>query len=263
MDLTNAKDIKELLLTNDLFAKKNFGQNFLINRSVLDKIVETAEIKKTDTVVEVGPGLGVLTQELINAADKVITVELDRTLIPYLENTFKEAENLTIVQQDALKFDPPENYKVVANIPYYITSPLISHFLQHKNRPESLTLLVQEEVGQKLCILEPDMTILSLQTALFGKARFIKKVSAGSFYPAPNVNSAIINIQTYKPTDKEYTTGEIAKKALDLAKKAFSQRRKKISNTIPDSKEKCLQLGISIDRRPETLSAAEWKSLVS
>lgn len=261
MDLTNRTDISELLKKYEVFAKKSFGQNFLVSRPVLEKIVDTAKLTKEDIVIEVGPGLGVLSVELAQKAAKVISLELDRNVLPILEETLKDFSNIEILNQDALKYSPTEtNYKIVANIPYNITSHLINHYLQTENPPTSLTLLVQKEVAEKLCTLEPDMSVLSLEVALFGTAKFIKKVAAGSFLPAPKVDSAIIYIELYKRTDPRFIPKDKALAILKAAKTCFSQRRKKLSNTLPEEyQENC---PIDLTRRPETLSVKEWAELI-
>lgn len=260
MDLTDINKVRQLLQTYQTRAKKSLGQNFLINREPLDQIIEAANITDQDIIVEVGPGLGVLTQELCKKAKKVISIELDSYMIPILKENLKGYQNLEVINANALDFEPPENYKVVANIPYYITSPLINHFLQRKNKPISLTLLVQYEVAQKICKIEPDMTVLSLQVALYAQPTVIAKVKANNFYPAPKVDSAVINIQIYEETDPKKLPDEEAQKVLKLAKKAFSQRRKKLSNTLPEFKDKNVE--IDLNRRPETLSVQEWQKML-
>jgi 16S rRNA (adenine1518-N6/adenine1519-N6)-dimethyltransferase len=262
MELTNLNITKSLLGKFGLHSKKSFGQNFLLNKQILTIMTDTAEISKNDHVIEIGPGLGTLTQELAVKAGKVTSIELDRNLIPILKETLKDFSNIEIINADALLFEPSEKpYKIVANIPYNITSHLISHFLQNKNQPESITLLIQYEVAQKLCTLNPDMSVLSLGTALFGKAKFIKKVEKGNFFPIPKVDSAIIHIKLYKPSDKEFIGQENSLKILNLAKKAFSQRRKKLKNPLPELKEKLTALGLA-EKRPQTLSPNDWKNLL-
>ena len=263
MELYNLADIKTILEKYGLWAKKYLGQNFLINRDVLMKIVETANIQPSDEIIEIGPGLGVLTNELAKIAKKVTSIELDATLLPILKETLTAHKNVQILHSDALQFTPTfKKYKVVANIPYNITSPLINLFLQADNKPESLTILVQKEVAEKICTIEPDMTVLSLQVALFGQAKLIKKVGAGSFYPAPKVDSAILNITLYQPNDPNLVETKKGLEVLALAKKAFSQRRKMLSNTLPEYKEAMAKAGIAANRRPETLSVKEWLMLL-
>ncbi len=265
MDLSDQSTIKKLLQSQKLSAKKFLGQNFLVNETSLQKILETGEIKQKDYIIEVGPGLGVLTKELINKAAKVTSIELDPDMVTILKCTFPDAKNLEIINKDALQFEPPKTpYKVIANIPYNITSPLLNHFLQAENKPSSLTLLVQKEVAEKICTREPDMTILSLQVSLFGEPIYIQTVPSSHFYPSPKVDSAIIHIKTHLPNSDQYLPKAEALILLKKAKMAFSQRRKKILNTL-NLREKLTELEkIDIDpnRRPETLSIKEWQKLV-
>ncbi len=266
MNLSDKSTVLEILKKHNLFAKKSFGQNFLVNKNVLDKIVETANISKNDYVIEIGPGLGVLTQELCKSAKKVTAIELDKNIIPILEDNLKETkkeyQNLEIKNEDALKFIPPKTpYKIVANIPYNITSHLISHFLQSENKPISLTLLVQKEVAQKVVTQEPDMSVLSLGIGVFAKTKIIKKVSASNFFPQPKVDSAILQIEIFATSSPNYIPEDKAKKILSLAKIAFSQKRKKLKNTI-GRKFSQENFPVDLSRRPETLSVEEWKNII-
>lgn len=263
MDLHSRQVINTLLKKYNLFAKKSFGQNFLNNDLPIHDIIEAANVTNTDTVIEVGSGLGILTQALAEHAKKVISLELDYSLLPLLEETLKDRKNIEIINQDALKFIPPKTpYKIVANIPYNITSHLINHFLQTENKPTSITLLIQKEVAEKICILEPDMTVLSLQVALFGKAKYIKKIPSSYFYPQPKVDSAIIHITLYDKTDKNYITPGHALKILKTAKICFSNRRKKLKNTLPKEYHQYAEKsGIDLSRRPETLSTQQWAAI--
>lgn len=265
MELSNLETVKKLLSSQNLRAKKFLGQNFLVNEESLNTIVETAAVEPHEHIIEVGPGLGVLTKELIARAKHVTSIELDPQMITMLKCTFPEAKNLEILNQDALRFTPPSTpYKVVANIPYNITSPLLNHFLQNQNKPRSLTLLVQKEVAEKICAQEPDMTILSLQIGLFGETKYVKTVPARHFHPSPKVDSAIIFIKTYEENDTQFIPTEEALRILKKAKTAFTQRRKKILNTLSlrDKIEELEKIGIDPNRRPETLSIKEWQKLM-
>jgi 16S rRNA (adenine1518-N6/adenine1519-N6)-dimethyltransferase len=263
MELYNLADIKTILERHGLWAKKHFGQNFLISKDVLMKIVETANLQPSDQVIEIGPGLGVLTNELAKIVTRVTSLELDPNLLPVLKETLAEHKNVQVLHQDALHFTPCfKKYKVVANIPYNITSPLINLFLQADNKPESITILVQKEVAEKICMIDPDMTVLSLQVALFGQAKLIRKVESTCFYPAPKVDSAILHISIYQPNDPNFVETKKALEVLKLAKKAFLQRRKMLSNTLSEYKDAMTKAGIASNRRPETLSIKEWISLI-
>ena len=257
MNLTDLSTIKSILAKHKNSAKKFLGQNFLTSQEALDKIVEAPQIKENEHILEIGPGLGVLTRELAKKAKKVTSIELDKSLFPILEETLKDFSNIELIHADALRTEPPKTaYKVVANIPYNITSPLINHYLQADNKPESITILIQKEVAEKIVKLTPDMTVLSLQVALFGEAKIIDIVKSDCFHPEPKVDSAIINIKVHKDINVEESL-----KILKLAKRAFKQRRKKLSNTLGDMKDKLIKLGIE-DKRPQHLEIAEWKNLL-
>jgi len=253
MDLHSLKTVEEILEKHNSKAKKSFSQNFLVSEEALNRIIETADISPTDKIIEVGPGLGVLTNELVKKAKEVTSIELDSKIIPILKENVS-APNLTILNQDALDYDPPTGeYKVVANIPYNITSPLLNHFLQAENPPTTMTLLVQKEVAEKMCLLKKNKTsILSLQVALFSTPQYIETVTKDCFHPSPKVDSAIIHLTVHNKIPKES-----ALKVLKIAKQAFSHRRKKLSNTILHDRT------TSIDgtRRPETLTIEEWLTL--
>lgn len=256
MTLTDPKDVTALLKKHNLFTKKFLGQNFLVDNEALESIVKAANISSEEEIIEIGPGLGVLTQQLAKRAKKVTSIELDKSLFPVLEETLAEFNNTEVIHQDALRFTPPSTpYKVVANIPYNITSPLINHFLQAENKPTSITFLVQKEVAEKVCKKEPDHTVLSLQVYLFGTPKIIANVKAESFLPPPKVDSAILHIdlENKMPTEE-------ALQILNLAKRAFRQRRKKLSNTLPEYKEQLSKLEL-LSQRPQHLSIDQWQHL--
>lgn len=244
-----------------LKAKKSLGQNFLTSTSIVEKIVKMAGITKDDEVIEIGPGHGILTEALAHAAKKVTALELDQILIPFLKAQFQRT-NVEIIHTNALDFIPTqENYKIVANIPYYITSPLITHFLTLKNPPSTMTLMVQKEVAYKLCAQTPSNpkehhSILSLQTQLYAKPSILFHVSRGSFTPMPKVDSAVIHLELLQETDKPKNP----KLILSLAKQAFSQKRKKLSNTLREHLEELKKLNFQ-DLRPEHLSIKDWEKL--
>ncbi|MBI4232378.1 ribosomal RNA small subunit methyltransferase A [Candidatus Peregrinibacteria bacterium] len=267
--LSDKAVVLEILKKHGLYAKKFFGQNFLISENALNKIVETAKIENGDHIIEIGPGLGVLTIELIAKAAKVTSIELDPKIIDVLKENLSlfcqsdQSANIKILHQDALTFSPPSTpYKVVANIPYNITSPLINHFLQAENPPRTLTLLIQKEVAEKIIKKDPDMSVLSLQVALFGQASLGKIVHSTAFFPAPKVDSAILNIEIYPPSDPNHLAKEQALEILKLAKRAFLNGRKKLSNTLPEIKDKLTEIGFA-DKRPQHLSIDDWKTLIS
>lgn len=265
----NQSELIALLKREKLYTEKKLGQNFLFNTKVIEKIIAAAELTSNDTVVEVGPGLGILTMELVQNAGKLISIEMDDKLIPYLHRTFSQFSNLEIQHQDVLKSQAPAGpYKVVANIPYYITSPIISHFLQNQqgNRPSVMILLTQLEVAQKICAKDGDHSVLSLQTQLFAEPEIIDRVSPGNFLPAPQVDSAILKLTTLSEPRLKDTA-----KFLVMIKKAFSQKRKTLANALnslyslnKQDWEKVLEKsGITAMARPQTLSFQDWNAILT
>ncbi|MFH1534173.1 MAG: 16S rRNA (adenine(1518)-N(6)/adenine(1519)-N(6))-dimethyltransferase RsmA [Nitrospirota bacterium] len=238
-------------------AKKSLGQNFLQDKSVLDKIIETADLTSTDEIIEVGPGHGILTEELAKSAKKVTTIELDDRLIPNLKVIFALHDNIELIHQNALDFPPPSTpYKLVANIPYYITSPLISHFLHTPDRPTKIVLLVQKEVAEKICV-DKKMNVLALHVQNFGKPQIIATVPPSAFRPSPKVDSAILEIDVYKkPIIQDH------KALFRLVHQAFSQSRKKLSNSLYQHKEALTELDLQ-DKRAERLTLKDWEALLS
>ena len=219
--------------------KKKFGQNFLSNENLLEKIVDEAGVTAEDIVVEIGAGKGALTQFLAKKAKKVISFEIDLELQEYLLNKFN-GTNVEFVFEDVMKISDEQinemvagRFKLVANLPYYVTSPIITRFLQNDNL-DSLTVMVQEEVADRI-IAKPrtkDYGVLTVICGLFGEAKKVIRVGREKFYPVPNVDSAVVRINKMdKGLDKNKFSGVI-----DLAKKAFAMRRKKISSNLENGK---------------------------
>ncbi|MBD3330366.1 ribosomal RNA small subunit methyltransferase A [Candidatus Peregrinibacteria bacterium] len=245
-------------------AKKRFGQNFLKDKNILRTIISTADISPEETIIEVGPGKGALTEHLLQEAKKVVCLEKDRDLIPILEEKFFKKPGFKLINIDALEYHIPQiKYKVVANIPYNITSPLINFFLKNANKPDSLTLLIQYEVAKKICDKEQS-SVLNLQVKLYGDATYIKKVKNTAFYPRPKVDSAIIHIKTINRFSSEE-----AEKIEKIIKTAFSQKRKKLIRTLaknldlPLSKLETIfeTLNLPQNIRPQNLSIEDYNAL--
>lgn len=265
IDLTNLSELKRLLKRHHLWAQKSLGQNFLINRESLEKIIKTAELSSKDFILEVGPGPGVLTCELLSRAKKVLAVELDRSIIPVLKEATSSFSNLEIKHEDILKFETEnKSYKVVANIPYYLTSKLLRHFLEEiEYKPSMMVLLTQKEVAEK--IISKKSSLLSLAVKVYAKAEIVDLIPAKHFYPVPKVDSAILRLNIYKKP-KLKSDPEIFFK---IARAAFLGKRKQLKNTvsnlgIPNEKiKKALpELGYSEQARPEELSLSDWDELV-
>lgn len=271
--MTLAQKTIELCKMFEIRPSRSKGQNFLINEKIYDEIVEAAEINSEDTVLEVGPGLGFLTAKLSKVAKKVMAVELDDKLANFLQIGLdsQDVENVEIVNQDVLKFNPtvlPAGYKVVANLPYNITSIFLRTFLNQKNRPKSLVLMLQKEVAERLVAKPGDMSMLALSVQFFGDVEIIREVKAGNFWPEPKVDSAVIRLII-----KEEKRGDISfkeeKDFFRLAKFGFSAKRKMLKNNLASGlkisnsdAEKLLQtVGLDNKVRAEDLSVDNWQKL--
>ena len=255
---------------------RRMGQNFLVNRGVLHQIVAAAELEPTDTVIEIGPGLGLLTRELTKLAGKVIAIELDERLAGALGQSLHHPPNLNIINADVLGVDPAvlmeqfqsSRYKVVANLPYYITSPTLRHFLEARVKPSLLVVMVQQEVGQTIVAQPGDMSLLSVSIQFYGQPRIICKVPAKCFFPQPKVDSVLLRIDVYREPPVKVTDQS---RFFDLVRAGFSSRRKQLHNSlahglqIETQKAASLieQAGIDPKRRAETLSLEEWAELES
>ncbi len=265
--MSKLDQLKSLLEAKGLLAKKGLGQNFLVDQGALDKIVAAADLTKSDKVIEVGPGTGFLTEQLIAQAAQVISVELDKNMVEILGEIFKFADNLEVVNEDILDFRIPDGpYKVVANIPYNITSPLLKHFLQDDNQPSLMVVLVQKEVAEKVCGIS-GKSLITIETQLFGEPEIVSEVKAASFFPVPKVDSAILKIRVH---DKPLIGAEELSDFLRIVKFGFSQKRKKLSNSLaaglhkePSEVRELLERArISPEVRAEELEISDWKRLV-
>ena len=263
-----------MLRRSGLRARKGLGQHFLIDEEVLQQIISTAELSADDVVVEVGPGLGVLTRELAKQTGRVVAIELDDNLAALLKESLSAYKNVTIINEDVLKVDPSallsepktKNYKVVANLPYYITSPVLRHFLEAQIKPQSMVVMVQKEVAEEIAAKPGHMSLLSIGVQLYGQPMIVAQVPADSFYPAPAVDSAILKVVPYSQPPVEIADTE---GFFTLVRAGFSQARKQLANSLANglgiSKEDGLALlektQISPQRRAETLSLEEWARL--
>jgi 16S rRNA (adenine1518-N6/adenine1519-N6)-dimethyltransferase len=254
-------------------AKKSLGQNFLQNKSVIFDILKTADISPEDTVLEIGPGKGILTEGLLTKTKKVLAVEKDDTLYEKLNQKFFEDIKegyLKLAHGDILDQDFSElgEYKIVANIPYNITGEIIRKFLTTKNKPKSITLLVQKEVAERIVARDGKESVLSISVKVYGQPKYIKKVGSRNFRPQPKVDSAILHISGisnifFKKEDNRYINES---DFFRLVKIGFSQKRKKLSNNIksmllvsPSIVFK--DLGFNENIRAEELSPKDWKKI--
>jgi 16S rRNA (adenine1518-N6/adenine1519-N6)-dimethyltransferase len=275
-----ALDITGLLRKYGLRPDKSLGQNFLIDPAALRKVAAAAEVGKDDAVLEIGPGLGSLTRYLAEAARKVVAVELDADLLPPLEEVLAPYKNVQVVHGDILDLDPaglmseavqnqPESgYIAAANIPYYITSALLRHLLEARLKPRRLTLTVQREVADRISAGPGDMSLLALSVQVYGKPFTAAHIPAGSFYPVPKVDSAVVRVDLYpQPRVPESHLRSFFR----LTKAGFSQKRKTLRNALAGGlawpKEKVeaflTSAGVDPSRRAETLSLEEWAALTA
>lgn len=274
--------IKAALQALDLRPSRGMGQNFLIDGAALQTIVGAAELAPDQTVVEVGPGLGVLTWELARAAGQVVTVELDRRLAARLHEEFAGAQNLTIVEGDILRHPPeqllaeighpPERpYKLVANLPYAVTSPVLRHFLESAQKPALLVVLVQWEVAQRIAAKAGDLSMLAHAIQAFAEPEVVARVKGASFYPIPAVDSAVLRLRTRPhPALAEIEFEQLMR----VIKAGFLHARKTLSNALPGgmaamgtptTRETAVAAlnaaGVDPQRRAETLTLAEWAAV--
>lgn len=272
MELTSPKIIKELLSKYETRPSKGLGQNFLIDKNVLRKIIEASEIKANDTILEIGPGLGVLTKELALKAGEVIAVEKDKTMVEVLKETIKDFKNVKVINDDILKLNPSiyieGQYKLVANIPYYLTSPLIRKFLERPkgcpDQPTEIILMLQKEVAQRICSKPPKMSLLSVSVQFYADTKIISYVSKNCFWPAPKIDSAIIKIT---PHNKNNVPTELF---FEIVKAGFSQPRKQLIGNLSkvlglersQTEEWLIKNNIKPTQRAETLSIEDWTKLV-
>lgn len=264
-------NVHALLRAHQLHPKKGLGQNFLVDSTALERIVEAAEIPPGSTVLEVGPGLGSLTRYLAQFAERVVAVELDTALIGVLEEVLRDMPNVEVIHGDILDLDPTrligqDRYWVVANIPYYITSNLIRHLLEAPLKPQRIVLTVQREVAERITAGPGEMSLLALSVQVYGKPRVVTRIPAGAFYPPPNVESAVVRVDLYP---EPIIRTEHLDTFFRLAKAGFGQKRKTLRNSLSSGLERSteqivrLLQAVAIDpmRRAETLSMHEWKAL--
>lgn len=273
-NLTNITVIRDIFERHGFSFNKNLGQNFLVNPSVCPKIAEMGNAQKGWGILEIGTGVGVLTHELAKRAEKVAAIEIDSRLIPVLKETLAEHDNVKIINEDVMKADLAkiisENFAglrvgVCANLPYYITSPVIMLLLESRLPIESVTVMVQKEAGKRLCaeMGTRDAGAVTAAVRYYSEPKLLFNVSRGSFMPAPNVDSCVIRLDIKKETDLEISDEAFFFK---VVRGAFSQRRKNICNSISSAlglpkqtvTEAVAAAGISETARAEQLKMTEF-----
>jgi len=269
-NLSNISVIRDICDRFGFSFSKSLGQNFLVNPSVCPRIAEMGGADENTAVLEIGTGFGVLTHELAKRAKKVVAVELDSRLIPVLEYTMAEHDNFTVINEDILKVDLPALFErefagmdvvICANLPYYITSPIIMALLEQRLPIKAITVMVQKEAADRLCAKMPSRECGAVTAAVryYSEPKNLFPVSRGSFMPAPNVDSAVIRLDVKQELPLE---GEAEKKLFKMVRGAFSQRRKTLQNTLssslgiakPHIAGALEKIGVKSTARPEELS---------
>lgn len=266
-NLFNPDHLRSLASKYGLDPSKKYGQNFLIDENVIQRILETAAVTKEDTVVEVGPGFGVLTLPLASAAGRLVTFEIEKKLAPYWESKLVDFKNLEIIWGNVLKqFSNFQilNYKVVANLPYQITSAVIRMFLEAEVPPKEMVLMVQKEVGERICAKPGDMSLLSVAVQYYAQANYEFTVSKAAFWPSPQVDSAVISIRPKQNVKNDEFF-------FKLVRVGFANRRKLLVKNLESvvSRENKKKLREVFDLlhflptvRAQELSVDDWKNLV-
>lgn len=263
---------------------KRLGQNFLTDKKAVEKIINAAEIKPRETVLEIGPGLGALTKKLAKKAKKVIAVEKDPKMAAILKETLRDCKNIEIVNEDILKFNTRRKiqdtrYKVVGSLPFYLTAPIIRRFLENAGvQPPQMTVVVQKEVGERICVSQrtgssnktkkknPKMSLLAVSVQFYAEPKIMGYISKKSFWPQPKVDSAILRIDPKIKKDKKTDR----QKFFQVVKTGFSQPRKQLINNLSKgmnlSREKVekwlLENNIRPVQRAESLSVNDWEKLI-
>lgn len=266
-------DPREVLRRHGLRPRKGLGQNFLVDRRALERIAAAAELGPGDTVLEVGPGVGNLTRLLAAAAGRVIAVELDPQMVAALREELAGLTNVEIVEGDILQVDPGalaqgRPYKVVANLPYYITSAALRHLLEAQPPPTLLVVTVQREVAQRITAAPGAMSLLAVSVQLYGRPQRVARIPAAAFHPPPKVDSAAVRIDVYPPGERPVRV-EDPGWFFQVARAGFGQRRKQLRNSLSaglhlpaGQVEGALErAGIDPRRRAETLSLEDWAAL--
>lgn len=272
MDLANLEIIKFFCKKYGVRPSKEFGQNFLIDREVLEKIIAAADLKKDDVVLEIGPGFGVLTLELAKRAARVVAVEADKKIVEVLREILRAYKNVEIVEENILKSPiknyqlPNYNYKLVANLPYQITSAVFKKFLESEPRPNEITVMVQKEVAERIC---KEGSVLSMSIKFYGRPEIVAIVPHTAFWPEPEVDSAILKVSQIK-SESEKNLGRMdSEKFFSVVKIGFSSRRKQLQNNLAgglrlknkEVRDILVKIGLDPKIRAEDLDVDNWIKL--
>lgn len=256
-----------------MYAKKSLGQNFLKSERALDKIIEAGKLQAGEVVLEIGPGRGALTERVLESGAKVVAVEKDDMLHEFLKDKFANETSsgqLTLIHTDILDFDISDHlkkdsdYKLIANIPYNITGAIFKKFLETNPQPERMVLLVQKEVAERIVARDEKESILSISVKVYGEPKYVETVKAGSFSPAPKVDSAIISIENIS---KNFFNGFSEEDFFKMVKTGFKSKRKKLSSNLSEIFDKTevvstfKNLGLDENIRAENLHTKDWQKL--
>jgi len=269
-DLFNTDYLKHLCQKFGLAPSKHYGQNYLLDAEVIEEMLVAAELTSEDTVVEVGPGFGILTLALAAKAKKVMAYEIEKKLEPYWGELIKQHKNIEIIWGNALRqfASPGVPYKVVANLPYQVTSPVIRLFLENEHPPELMVTMVQKEVGERICAKPGDMSVLAVATQYFAAPEIIRVVPRALFWPAPKVDSVVIKLRI---KSQELRSKEFEKKFFDIVRAGFANRRKLLIKNLtpvvgkknrPELEKIFAGIGLTGNSRAQELSVEQWKELV-
>ncbi len=270
-ELMSSHQIKQLCTLYNIKPRRNQGQNFLIDQNILKKIIQTADLKKEDIVLEVGAGFGVLTKELAAGVKKVIAVEQDKKLFAILKKELADFKNIILINNDIFKINTFDfglltfNFKIVANIPYNITSLFLRNFLSQEPKPKEMTLLVQKEVAQRIIARPPEMSLLAVSVQYYSQPKIISLVSKNCFWPIPAVDSVILKITGIKESQ------ESDREFFKLVKIGFSSKRKQLQNNLvngfglskPAAMELIKNCGFKPMVRAQELAVDDWHQLNS
>lgn len=276
MPNSTVNQIKQICRAYNINPSRQKGQNFLINPEIIEKIIKAAGLKKSEVVLEVGPGLGILTEGLVRQVKKVISVELDKKLFDFLKAKFAGVSNLELINADILRSPVTGHrlpvYKIVSNLPYNITSHFLRKFLTAKNRPAEMTLLIQKEVAQRICAPVGQMSLLALSVQFYGQPKIIDFIKRDNFWPTPEVDSAILTISKIKNQQAvdNYLAGINEEFFWRVIKISFSAKRKQLHNNLaaglhlPGEEIKKMLKKANFDPkiRAQNLSLADWLALV-
>ena len=257
----------DFLKSAGFYTQKSLGQNFLVCQKTVQKVIEVANIQKTDLIIEIGAGVGTLTTALLeSSAQKIISLEIDRKLIPLLTSVTEKNKKLVIENIDALKFDPPvDNYLLIANIPYYLTSPIFKYYLEHSCKPKIIVFIVQKEMAEKICADGKNQNLLSLLINIYGEPSIESLIEKDKFFPSPKVDSAILKIKVFQ---KSRLPLKYKKIFWTIVQQAFKNKRKKLKNTLGNFnlENKCIgdlikKMNFSENDRPQTVGVEDWIKL--